>query len=82
MDEATAALDEENQDAMMTLVIEELPDSALVSIGHRPGLEAFHTRVLTLVKRPGGARFQRPAPRVVSERTRRRRLRGMVTQPA
>ena len=76
LDEATAALDEANQDAMMTLLIEALPDAALVSIGHRPGLEAFHTRTLTLVKAEGGARFQRVAPRKVSERTRLRRLRG------
>jgi len=57
MDEATAALDEANQDAMMQLVIDELPDAALVSIGHRPGLETFHTRTVKLVRAPGGARL-------------------------
>ena len=40
LDEATAALDEENQDSMMRLFREELAESALVSIGHRPGLDA------------------------------------------
>ena len=75
LDEATAALDEPNQDAMMTLLVESLPDSAIISIGHRPGLEAFHTRTLTLEKREGGARFRRAAPRIVSERTKRRRQR-------
>ncbi|GGJ14559.1 ATP-binding protein [Neoroseomonas lacus] len=75
LDEATAALDEPNQDAMMTLLTEALPNSAIVSIGHRPGLEAFHTRTLTLEKREGGARFRRAAPRVVSDRTKRRRAR-------
>jgi putative ATP-binding cassette transporter len=80
LDEATAALDEANQDAMMTLLLEALPEVALVSIGHRPGLEAFHTRTLTLVKAEGGARFQRAAPRAVSERTRLRRLRGTGTR--
>ncbi|WP_230168071.1 ABC transporter ATP-binding protein/permease [Roseomonas sp. CECT 9278] len=75
LDEATAALDEANQDAMMNLLLESLPDVALVSIGHRPGLEAFHTRTLTLEKGEGGARFKRAAPRKVSERTRLRRLR-------
>jgi putative ATP-binding cassette transporter len=75
LDEATAALDEDNQDAMMTFLIEALPDVALISIGHRPGLEAFHTRTLTLEKGEGGARFRRAAPRKVSERTRLRRLR-------
>ena len=67
MDEATAALDEENQDRMMALFREELADSALVSIGHRPGLDAFHDRTLTLVRSPEGARLtarrrRRPAP--------------------
>lgn len=75
MDEATSALDEANQDAMMTLVIEELPEAAVISIGHRPGLEAFHTRSLTLVKSAEGARFQRLPPRAVSERVLERRRR-------
>jgi vitamin B12/bleomycin/antimicrobial peptide transport system ATP-binding/permease protein len=48
MDEATSALDEAGQDNIMRLLIEELPDTAVVSIGHRPGLEAFHTRELVL----------------------------------
>lgn len=60
MDEATAALDEANQDAMMQLVLDELPKAALVSIGHRPGLACFHTRTLNLVRAEGGARFSRP----------------------
>nr|WP_281414672.1 ABC transporter ATP-binding protein/permease [Plastoroseomonas arctica] len=60
LDEATAALDEANQDQMMQLLVDNLGESTLVSIGHRPGLEAFHTRTLTLVKREGGARFARP----------------------
>lgn len=68
MDESTAALDEANQDGMMQLVLDELPDSALISIGHRPGLERFHTRSLTLQRAEGGARLSlprrppRPAP--------------------
>lgn len=61
MDEATAALDEANQDAVMQLVLDDLPESALISIGHRPGLEAFHTRTLTLRRAEGGARLSRPA---------------------
>ncbi|MBY0336102.1 MAG: ABC transporter ATP-binding protein/permease [Acetobacteraceae bacterium] len=60
MDEATAALDEANQDAMMNLVIEELPEVGLVSIGHRPGLEVFHTRTLQLQRAEGGARLSKP----------------------
>jgi len=73
LDEATAALDEANQDEMMALLIGTLPDAAIVSIGHRPGLEAFHTRSLTLVKAEGGARFQRAPPRLAAGHVRRRR---------
>ncbi|WP_458096126.1 ABC transporter ATP-binding protein/permease [Roseomonas sp. WA12] len=70
MDEATAALDEENQDAMMQLVLNELPKSALISIGHRPGLDAFHERTLHLQRGPEGTRLAiRPHGRVLKART-------------
>jgi putative ATP-binding cassette transporter len=66
MDEATAALDEANQDAMMRLFREELAKCALVSIGHRPGLDAYHDRTLSLVRGAEGAKLtarrRRPAP--------------------
>lgn len=55
MDEATSALDEPGQASIMRLLIEELPGTAVISIGHRPGLEAFHTRELVLEPREGGA---------------------------
>lgn len=48
MDEATSALDEAGQANIMRLLAEELPETAVVSIGHRPGLEVFHTRELVL----------------------------------
>ena len=57
LDEATAALDEANQDTMMRLFQAELADSALVSIGHRPGLDAYHDRTLTLVRGAEGAKL-------------------------
>jgi putative ATP-binding cassette transporter len=63
MDEATAALDEANQDMMMQLVVDRLPQVALVSIGHRPGLEVFHNRTLTLHRQEGGARLSLPPRR-------------------
>ena len=65
LDEATAALDEANQDAMMRLLQEELPASAVVSIGHRPGLDRYHDRVLTLQAAPGGAVLSENAPEPV-----------------
>lgn len=56
LDEATAALDPESQDALMRLII-GLEDVTLVSVGHRPELEAFHTRKIILARREGGARL-------------------------
>ncbi len=63
LDEATAALDEANQDAMMALLRAELPGTAVVSIGHRPGLERHHDRVLVLEASPQGAVFAAPETR-------------------
>jgi putative ATP-binding cassette transporter len=65
MDEATAALDEPNQDMLMQLVLDRLPHVALVSIGHRQGLEVFHNRTLTLKRQPeGGAQLSLPPRRL------------------
>jgi len=47
LDEATAALPEETQDALYRLLAEKLPRTTLVSIGHRAGLAAHHARRLT-----------------------------------
>jgi putative ATP-binding cassette transporter len=63
LDEATAALDEENQDQVMSMFDDELTDTTLVSIGHRPGLELFHDRRLRLVSTPDGARLRLTVPR-------------------
>ena len=58
MDEATSALDEAGQANVMTLLAEELPETAVISIGHRPGLEAFHTRELVLEPGEEGAQLR------------------------
>jgi len=60
MDEATSALDEAGQENVMKLLIEGLPETSIISIGHRPGLEVFHTRELTLVPGEQGARLRTP----------------------
>jgi putative ATP-binding cassette transporter len=39
----------------MKLVAERLPHTAIVSIAHRPELEAFHHRKLVFERRPGGS---------------------------
>jgi putative ATP-binding cassette transporter len=62
MDEATAALDPLAQEQMMQLVMERLPDATVISVGHRPELEAFHTRKLVLGHRPEGARLVHDEP--------------------
>jgi vitamin B12/bleomycin/antimicrobial peptide transport system ATP-binding/permease protein len=55
MDEATSALDEENQASMLALFENELKGASVLSIGHRPGLEEFHTRTLHIRKTSEGA---------------------------
>jgi putative ATP-binding cassette transporter len=56
LDEATAALDPESQDALMHLIT-SLENVTVVSVGHRPELEAFHTRKIVLARKEGGARL-------------------------
>ncbi len=48
MDEATAALDTHSQASMMELFRHELADTTVISVGHRPELEEYHTRKLRL----------------------------------
>ncbi len=57
LDEATAALDPESQDKLMELLSKQPENIALVSVGHRPELEAFHNRKVVLERRKGGAKL-------------------------
>lgn len=57
LDEATSALDPPSQDKLMALISETLLDATIVSVGHRPELEAFHSRKIILERRIGGARL-------------------------
>jgi vitamin B12/bleomycin/antimicrobial peptide transport system ATP-binding/permease protein len=57
LDEATSALDPESQDKLMELLTTDLDATTIVSVGHRPELEAFHSRKIVLERRRGGARF-------------------------
>jgi putative ATP-binding cassette transporter len=57
MDEATSALDPASQQRMMALVTARLPKAAIVSVAHRPELEAFHNRKLVFEHKPGGSRL-------------------------
>jgi putative ATP-binding cassette transporter len=58
LDEATAALDPSSQVKLMELLLERA-DMTLVSVGHRPELEAFHTRKIVLEHRRQGAKLVR-----------------------
>ncbi len=60
LDEATAALDPKSQDDLMKLLSEEMEGLTILSVGHRPELEQFHSRKLVLERRPdtkGGAKL-------------------------
>jgi putative ATP-binding cassette transporter len=57
MDEATSALDTDSQTMLMQQLSELLPETAIISVGHRPELEAFHERKVNLVRRKGGAKL-------------------------
>lgn len=57
LDEATAALDPNSQDNLMELLSKHPEQSTLISVGHRPELEAFHNRKIVLERRRGGAKL-------------------------
>jgi putative ATP-binding cassette transporter len=48
LDEATSSLDESAEQQLYRLLKEKLPRTTIVSIGHRPSLLDFHSRVLEL----------------------------------
>jgi putative ATP-binding cassette transporter len=50
LDEATASLDEPSEAALYHVLTEKLPETTVVSIGHRSTLEAFHQRRIALVR--------------------------------
>ena len=64
LDEATSALDEPSERALYTLLTRALPQAALISVGHRSTLFAFHRRRLHL---SGGGRWQDTALGAVAQ---------------
>jgi putative ATP-binding cassette transporter len=56
-DEATSALDPDSQDKLMKMLTEDLKATTIVSVGHRPELEQFHSRKIVLERRRGGAKL-------------------------
>jgi vitamin B12/bleomycin/antimicrobial peptide transport system ATP-binding/permease protein len=55
LDEATASLDEASEARLYRLLEQKLPQTTIVSIGHRSTLEAFHQRNVVLAR--DGDRF-------------------------
>jgi vitamin B12/bleomycin/antimicrobial peptide transport system ATP-binding/permease protein len=68
LDEATSALDPKSQQKMMELLVDRA-GMTLLSVGHRPELEPFHTRKIELARRRGGARLVRDMELVEPIRT-------------
>lgn len=54
LDEATSALDESAEASVYGLIQERLPDTTVISIGHRSSLTHLHDRFLKLVARKDG----------------------------
>jgi len=80
LDEATAALDPESQDRLMELLSKQPDSTALVSVGHRPELEAFHNRKIVLERRAGGAKLVSDI-KLVRPRGRKRLLSRFLRRP-
>jgi len=55
LDEATSALDEAAEARIYRMISERLPDTTIVSIGHRSSLTPLHERFLKLVATESGA---------------------------
>ena len=54
LDEATSAVDEAMEQRLYALLRERLKNTTIVSVGHRPGLAAFHRRRLTIERDAAG----------------------------
>ena len=48
LDESTSAMDEESEQAMYSLIARKLPDTTVISVGHRSTLEQFHLQELRI----------------------------------
>jgi putative ATP-binding cassette transporter len=62
LDEATAALDDASEAEMYALLKQTLPNTAIVSIAHRSGVAAFHTRRMQLMRSAAATQVVAPQP--------------------
>ena len=81
LDEATSALDPKSQVKLMELLTDQ-PEMTLLSIGHRPELEAFHTRKIELARRGKSAKLVRDVELVEPSKSIMRRWMRRVTGTA
>jgi putative ATP-binding cassette transporter len=75
LDEATSALDPASQQHLMRMLLERLPAATLISVGHRPELEAFHERKLVMEVKPGGGQLVKDVYLISKTRGRKYRWR-------
>ncbi|KQP55146.1 ABC transporter ATP-binding protein/permease [Methylobacterium sp. Leaf108] len=66
LDESTAALDEASEAGIYRMLRERLPDTTIVSIGHRSTLHAFHDRRLDMQAGNDGRFVPRDMPKPVA----------------
>jgi putative ATP-binding cassette transporter len=53
LDEATSAIDEDQEEILYRALASTLPGTTVVSIGHRRSLAAYHDRVIAIERPPG-----------------------------
>lgn len=80
LDEATSALDEKSHHDMMAMVRDALPQAAIISVGHRPGMEKYHDSTMALERIDPRRRVNRLVTRAKAGKSRRSRL--FVTPPS
>jgi putative ATP-binding cassette transporter len=81
MDEPTSALDEVSQFRMMEYMRDEMQDTMVLHVGHRPGLEPFHDREIHLAREEGGPAFAEERPIGLGRRLIRRLRPGRAEPP-
>ncbi len=50
LDESTSMVDLKNEEYLYKLLKEQLPNCSIISVGHRPSLEALHDHVINMTK--------------------------------
>lgn len=66
LDEATASLDEKLENEIYALIREELPETSVVSIGHRSTLREMHDAIVTMEPNGDGTFTPRPTAKAMA----------------